>query len=184
MNIIVKPYGNAVCHCRPDTTWERESRDFYSPECVDEIWWTPVLFARISKAGKCVGRRFVRRYYDGIGCGMLMYCRAMDNDYISCVDHTSVLPMPLYDPVILEEEKVFETMRSGKSHSAILSHERAGNMLEESICRASELISLRTGDFVAVELASPEFVASRKEGEVAVKGTFCENVTFDFNIIF
>lgn len=76
MNIIVKPYGSSICYCRPDTTWERENKDFYSPECVNEIHWTPVVFARISKAGKCVGKKFVERYYDGVGCGMLMYCGA------------------------------------------------------------------------------------------------------------
>ena len=75
MNIIVKPYGSTLCYCRPDTTWERENRDFYSPECVNEICWTPVIFARISKAGKCVSGKFVERYYDGFNFGVLMYCK-------------------------------------------------------------------------------------------------------------
>ena len=116
MNIIVKPYGSDMCYCRPDTTWERENRDFYSPECVNEVLWTPVVFARVSKAGKCIGKKFAQRYYDGVGCGMLMYCRVMDLPVTSCVDHTSILPMPLYDPVVLEDEKAFEVMRNGESY--------------------------------------------------------------------
>ena len=74
MNISVKPYGSNLCYCRPDTTWERENKDFYSPECVNEIYWTPVVFARICKAGKCISEKFVERYYDAFNFGALMYC--------------------------------------------------------------------------------------------------------------
>ena len=61
MNIVVKPYGSDLCYCRPDTTWERENRDIYSPECIDEWNAAPILFARISKAGKCISQKFISR---------------------------------------------------------------------------------------------------------------------------
>ena len=113
MNIIVKPYGSTLCYCRPDTTWERENRDFYSPECVNEIYWTPVVFARISKAGKCVSGKFVERYYDGFNFGVLMYC-TIEDSVSAFVDHTSILPHPLYNPVVLEGENDFEILRNGE----------------------------------------------------------------------
>lgn len=173
MNIIVKPYGSDMFHCRPDTTWERENRDFFSPECVNEICWTPVVFARVCKAGKCVGNKFVERYYDAVGCGMLMYCNTS-----GIVDRTSILPHPMYNPVVLDDEKVFTV--SGES--VILSG--AKELLEEALCKASELTSLRIGDFIAVEMAAPAVLARREDGEVAVKGSFCDNKLFDFKIIF
>ena len=74
MNIIVKPYGSELCYCRPDTTWERENRDFYVPEGIGNISWAPVIFARVSKAGKCISPKFASRYFDAFGFGMLMYC--------------------------------------------------------------------------------------------------------------
>ena len=114
MNIIIKPYGSTLCYCRPDTTWERENRDFYSPECVNEIYWTPVAFARISKAGKCVSGKFVERYYDGFNFGALMYCHIGESEFSAYVDHTSILPHPLYNPVVLEGENIFEVMRNGE----------------------------------------------------------------------
>ena len=224
MNIIVKPYGSDLCYCRPDTTWERENKDFFSPECVNEIYWTPVVFARVSKAGKCVGKKFVERYYDGVGCGMLLYCgtsglsvssgdprnpatagcalqrstgpfaeslatptRGWENaisdhqpirQLSHIVDKTSILPHPLFQPVVLEDEKEFTVSGS----PVILSG--AKDLLEEALCKASELTSLRIGDFVAVELAAPAALARREDGEVAVKGTFCEKEIFDFKIIF
>ena len=179
MNIIVKPYGSSICYCRPDTTWERENKDFYSPECVNEIHWTPVVFARISKAGKCVGKKFVERYYDGVGCGMLMYC----GDSV-IVDKSSILPHPLFQPVVLEDEKEFVVNVSpiNQDSSVILSG--AKDLLEEAICNASQLTSLRIGDFVAVELRELQKLASKQDGTVAVKGEFCEKEIFSFNIIF
>ena len=217
MNIIVKPYGSTLCCCRPDTTWERENRDFYSPECVNEVTWTPVVFARISKAGKCIGRKFAERYFDGFGCGMLMYCK-VGEDLCSCVDRTSILPMPLYNPVVLENNEDFVVTKNGEPitterhssvisterhssvistewhssvisterHSSVISTERSEwrNLLCEALCSASLLTSLRIGDYVAVELAPQEILATREEGTVSVKGTFCENDIFDFKMIF
>ena len=238
MNIIVKPYGSDLCYCRPDTTWERENKDFYSPECVNEIYWTPVVFARISKAGKCVGRKFIERYYDGVGCGMLLYCgtsglsvnsgaprllsqtppsrgwhvtsvqqpiqntpttsfegSAGVRSLSEVVDKSSILPHPLFQPVVLEDEKAFTVSTkvagtgSNAEASVILSDSPvilsgAKDLLEEAICNASQLTSLRIGDFVAVELATPAELAKRENGEVTIKGTFCENEIFGFKIIF
>ena len=198
MNIIVKPYGSNLCYCRPDTTWERENKDFYSPECVNEIYWTPVVFARVSKAGKCVGRKFVERYYDGVGCGMLLYCGTSTTSFdgsagvrwlSEVVDRSSILPHPLFQPVVLEDEKEFIVScqheaqdDAALSHNIILSG--AKDLLEEALCNASQLTSLRIGDFVAVELRELQKLASREEADIAVKGEFCEKDVFSFNIVF
>ena len=228
MNIIVKPYGSNLCYCRPDTTWERENKDFYSPECVNNIYWTPVVFARVSKAGKCVGRKFVERYYDGVGCGMLLYCGTsglpvnsgdprllaqtppsrgwhvtsahlpiQNTSTTPCegsagmrwlsevVDRSSILPHPLFQPVVLEDEKEFMVSCQhdvALSHNIILSG--AKDLLEEALCNASQLTSLRIGDFVAVELRELQKLASREEADIAVKGEFCEKDVFSFNIVF
>ena len=194
MNIIVKPYGSELCYCRPDTTWERENKDFYTPECVNEIYWSPVVFARVSTAGKCVGKKFVERYYDGVGCGMLLYCgtsttpsegSAGVRSLSEVVDRSSILPHPLFQPVVLEGEKEFIV---SCQHDAALSHNiilsGAKDLLEEALCNASQLTSLRIGDFVAVELRELQKLASREEADIAVKGEFCEKDVFSFNIVF
>ena len=234
MNIIVKPYGSDLCYCRPDTTWERENKDFFSPECVNEIYWTPVVFARVSKAGKCVGKKFVERYYDGVGCGMLLYCgtsglsvssgdprnpatagcalqrstgpfaeslatptRGWENaisdhqpirQLSHIVDKTSILPHPLFQPVVLEDEKEFtvstKVAGTGSNAEASVILSEAKDLLEEALCKASELTSLRIGDFVAVELQELQKLASREDGGIAVKGEFCAKKVFSFNIVF
>ena len=170
--------------------------------------WTPVVFARVSKAGKCIGNKFVGRYYDGVGCGILMYC-ATDEAVTSCADHTSILPMPLYNPEVLDGRKEFVVTKNGnlaaaRSIAAVLQAGKTGlvastgqndlvmsteqgewrHLLEDAICNASRLTSLRIGDFVAAELTPLQSLATREESEVSVKGTFCDNDIFDFKIIF
>ena len=193
MNIIVKPYGSDLCYCRPDTTWERENRDLYSPECVNAWNWTPVLFARISKAGKCISPKFASRYYDSLSFGTLLYIGGADVASGSCVDHTSILPLPLFNPVVMEtegnrfevvknEELVFslETPAAGLLQDGISLLQAA----EAAICKASQLTSLRIGDYVAVELAPAALLAEKTEGSLSLKATFCENEIFNFKIIF
>ena len=234
MNIIVKPYGSDLCYCRPDTTWERENKDFFSPECVNEIYWTPVVFARVSKAGKCVGSKFVGRYYDAVGCGMLLYCgtsglsvssgdprnpatagcalqrstgpfaeslathsRGWENaisdhqpirQLSHIVDKTSILPHPLFQPVVLEDEKEFtvstKVAGTGSNAEASVILSEAKDLLEEALCKASELTSLRIGDFVAVELKEQQKLANKEDGTTAIRGEFCEKEIFSFSIIF
>ena len=193
MNIIVKPYGSDLCYCRPDTTWERENRDLYSPDCVNAWNWAPVIFARISKAGKCISPKFASRYYDSLSFGTLLYIGGADVASGSCVDHTSILPLPLFNPVVMETEgNKFEVM---KNEELVFSLETPASGLlqdgisllqaaEAAICKASQPTSLRIGDYVAVELAPAALLAEKTEGSLSLKATFCENEIFNFKIIF
>ena len=181
MNIIVKPYGSDLCYCRPDTTWERENKDFYSPECVNEIYCAPVVFARVCKAGKCIGAKFVERYYDGVGCGVLLY-GATKNGMVSYIDKSSILPMPLYNPVVMEDEKVFEMAVAGATKQIVVTGIK--EKLESAICKSSELITLRVGDYIAVELEPMQLMCKREAGEVEISGKFCENDIYSLKVIF
>ncbi len=187
MNIIIRPYGSDRCYCRPDTTWERENRGFYSPECVNELHWAPILFVRISKAGKCIGEKFASRYYDAFGFGALMYigdfmpCTAS----ASCADHTSLLPFPLYNPIVLDnEDNTYEVRKNDESIFNIAGGSALKAEIEAAVCKASQLTSLRIGDFVAVELAPTSVLASRAEGTDSLKATFCENELYNLKVIF
>ena len=184
MNIIVRPYGSELCYCRPDTTWEKEGRDLYVPDGVNKILWAPVAFARVSKAGKCVNYKFVTRYYDAIGFGTLLYSDDKELAFSSCMDHSSLLPMPLYDPVVLgNDENVFH-MSVGTHQSQHTMGKNIQELMEAAICKASERITLRIGDLVAVELSSLEEMAEGQNSETEIKGRFQENDLFDLKVIF
>ena len=184
MNIVVKPYGSSLCYCRPDTTWEKESRDLYIPDGVEKALVAPVAFARISKAGKCISGKFVERYYDSVGFGALIYCDEEAIAFSSCMDHTSLLPMPLYNPAVFENEENSFNLTAGDMHMTYHSSAEVKAAVEEAICKASERVSLRIGDLVSVELAPVKVAAECKDGETRLKAEFCENQLFDLKIIF
>ena len=191
MNIIVKPYGSGLCYCRPDTTWERENKDFYSPECVNELHWAPIVFARICKAGKCIGGKFAPRYYDAFNFGALLYCHtseSADISFTSCADHTSLLPAPLYNPIVMEnEDNIFEVKKNGETiftSNDIVFDSTLKEVIENTICKASQFTTLRIGDYIAVELAPVSLMAASCDGEASLKATYCENELFDIKLIF
>jgi folylpolyglutamate synthase/dihydrofolate synthase len=108
--------------------------------------------------------------------------------FTSCADHTSLLPSPLFSKETLESEMrayevrknnelIFDSTRAEKSASL-------KEMLEEAICKASALTSLRIGDFVAVELAPAGVLAAKDEGSAAFRASYCENDMYDFKLIF
>lgn len=198
MNIIVRPYGSGFCHCRPDTTWERESKDFYVPEDIGLVKWAPIVFVRICKAGKCIGSKFASRYYDAFNFGALMYCipnteatsnAAIPDASASCIDHTSLLPFPLYNMVVLETEgNTFKAELDGKEIFNLSMEEESSKatiaLIEDTICKASQHISLRIGDLLAIELKEITTLAMRENSSPVFKASFCGNELFDRKIIF
>lgn len=192
MNIIVKTYdGGRIC-CRPDTSWEREDKDLYVPDNIHGYMWTPVLFARISKAGKCIGRRYASRYYDAVNYGMLLYPYDLldSSPYgiaaASCADHTSVLPFPMYNPVTLDDgTNVYSVLKDGEEIFSTYAGSRS--IIEDALSEASAVVSLRIGDILAIELAPLSGISECKEDtqgmETSLSGSFCGNALFSFRII-
>lgn len=174
MNIIVSLFGsNGTDYCfRPDTTLEKESFDYYIPDGVSELTYSPVLFVRLCRAGKAIGEKFAGRYYDSGGFGVLLYGESIIGSgaaaglsMASSLDKTSLLPFPLIDKDVLEKSgNIFSLSvneRSMNEHSVnellvngngtFACHpDFAG--IPEILHRISLRTSLRTGDIVAVEL--------------------------------
>lgn len=187
MNIVLlTAQGNTVV--RPDTTWERDNEDFYAPEFVGELLYSPVLFARVSKPGRSIGEKFASRYFDAYNYGVLLYSADLlakgEQGYAcaSCLDHTSFLPFPLYNPVTLGQEgNEFELQKDGKQIFSCRAHSKSD--IERAIAEVSKYCYLRIGDMVALELAAPSPLGARPE-TMEIKGTYCGNETIDFKLIF
>ena len=187
MNIIVKtPNGRITV--RPDTTWEKDNEDFYPPEFVDELTYSPVLFARILKPGRSVGRKFTSRYYDSVGFGVLLYPEnLMDGSPESyaqaiCLDHTSFLPAPFFPPESLKQEaNRFTIERNGQQ---LFSCDTASlNMIEDAIVEATRMVYIRTGDLVAIELSPRSPLIARPAAAAHLTGSFDSSKVLDFQII-
>ena len=196
MNIALKTHSGLVTS-RPDTTWERENRDLYIPDFVTGMLWSPVLFTRIGKAGKFVGRKYADRYIDGMGFGLLLHplveC-AGQSVPSSCMDHTSILPFPLYNKVVLDSpgnEAVYllngnDVMCSFRTGAETPEETGAGTvpaeLILDAICEVSRFTSLRIGDIVATELLSPAPLPLNSS-RITLSATFCDNGIFDFSVL-
>lgn len=179
MNIIVSLFGsNGADYCfRPDTTLEKESFDYYIPDGVSELTYSPVLFVRLCRAGKAIGEKFAGRYYDSGGFGVLLYGESIIGSgaaaglsMASSLDKTSLLPFPLIDKDVLENGRnSFSLSVNERSVNELSVNERSANErslngngtfachpdfagIPEILHRISLRTSLRTGDIVAVEL--------------------------------
>ena len=189
MNIIVKTSTGRIT-VRPDTTWEKDNEDFYPPEFVEELTYSPVLFARILKPGRSIGRKFAGRYYDSVGFGVLLYPEnLMDGSpesYASaiCLDHTSFLPAPFFPPESLEQEGNRRLTLECDDKELFSYSEASLNMIEEAIVEATKMIYIRTGDLIAIELTERKPLASRQESKTRVEGFFGTDKTTDFQVIF
>lgn len=190
MNIVVIT-SNGKCIVRPDTTWERDNEDFFPPEFVDRLSYSPVLFARISKPGRSVGEKFADRYYDGIGYGVLLYPQDLvdgsETGYAcaSCLDHTTFLPFPLYNKITLgqgNEFKLYVSKGTTPSRRIFVHDAGTAQMIEAAIAEATKYVYVRSGDILAIELKPRRALCRRADGEVSVKGKYCGNITMDFRI--
>ena len=74
----------------------------------------------------------------------------------------------------LADEKIYEAACGENLKAA----------LEEAICKASMLTSLRIGDYVAIELTASQPLCTKEAGDTHIKARFCENETISVNIIF
>ena len=190
MNIVVKPYGGKFCYCRPDTTCEKENRDIYLPEGSVSLQWTPVVFARISKAGKCVGAKFAARYYDAFNFGVLLYCNSEESPdniaFSSCADHSSILPFPMQQSSSMDKENhVFKLSAGSKdTFEADMTSEKLISIIEDAICSVSKRISLRIGDIVAVELKELSQPVAHDNEQLEIEASYCDNALLKLKVIF
>lgn len=171
MNIVVRTSGGHFV-VRPDTTREKNSEDFWLPDDVSHVSWSPVFFVRISRAGKRIGTRYAGRYYDLFSFGVLLY----PEDFIgsceegfamaSCMDRTSYLPMPDFAFAQEADGQAFRVTTDGclECEHKMLSR----GALDNAVSEASRHILLRPGDYLAIELQprSPLFAAPHEDMHV------------------
>lgn len=191
MNIIVRTASGKYI-VRPDTTWEKDNEDLYLPEFVDGVSYTPVLFARICKPGRSIGRNFAARYYDSVNYGVLLYPENILDGCeeafacASCLDHTSFLPFPLQDRNCLDSEAQFNlSIRKGNGNEMQFRHNSSSAaMIESAIAEATRFIYIRSGDLIAIELQAREMAGSRADGRLEFRGNCFGQAALGFDLIY
>lgn len=188
MNITIKTSTGHII-VRPDTTWEKNSADFYLPDSISKVSYTPILVARIAKPGRSISPKFASRYYDAFSYGMLLY----PEDYIdgseegfasaSCMDYSSYVNRDLLPLSDISDDKPFSLRANGKEIFATMIRKNLlKSYVEEAIVESSSKVYLRTGDFLAIELSGRELIVSR-DANVKVDAYYGETHLLDFNIL-
>ena len=104
--------------------------------------------------------------------------------YSSCADHTSLLPSAQHSAALLESgEYNFEVKRNEESIFNI-SGTPLIETIEDTICKASQLTSLRIGDYVAVELKEVSKLIGREEEKARLSTNSCGNDLLGIEVIF
>lgn len=188
MNIIVTPYKSNSFYFRPDNTLQRDCcKDFFIPNGVNKLTATPILYVKVSKAGKAVSQKFASRYYQSFGYGVMINCHFEGNDdpvmkfyAATSVDNSSIIPMPLWNIEAINGEMtnfslIINNIEVFKSTENPIDVEE----IESQIAVVSKNCSLRIGDLIAFELTSHEIELSQGDSLQAIIG---EMNQIDFKI--
>ncbi len=135
MNLFVFPYQSENFYTSPDTAVCRDAADsgklvYYVPDKIETIRAIPLVFVKISRAGKCVRQDYAHRHYSV--CGYGVHLATYDVNEGNTLDNS----------IFLSEATQIEG--SGPYEGF--------DFFDSAIERASEYMSLRTGDIIALEL--------------------------------
>ncbi len=166
MNIVVES-ANGFTVVRPDTTWERYNRDFYVPDFVSELYWTPVVFATVIRPGKFIKQGFAHRYLSPAAYGVIFYPAEgkLDNpDFFAqacCINHSSFLPSPFPDDSWSTPNDAFTLAIDGAESFATSLDPTP--FLHGALEHASQRVLLRNGDLLALELQPRQLLTPGSE---------------------
>ncbi len=175
MNIITVPYNSDFHYIRPDISLNRDSNDYFCPENITEIAVVPFIYIRMERAGKAISAKFANRYCSQMGYGVSLSAKSLivENCPVSfqtanSLDNSTYIS-PLFQPEQYPAEDVLkglEYMEQNISGFRIDDGNPWKSLLASDIGEIMKLFygkmekitrytSVRTGDFIAMELHSP-----------------------------
>ena len=176
MNIIIKPYNpqEGLFYFKPDTTLNRDYTNLYLPHFIKRVEAKELFYIRIDRAGKGIAERYASRYFSK-GNYALSISIAPDifpNTTPSQAPSTALNATPSQAPSAMPSQAA-----SATPSAAIINRSVANSIdysfysmpaekiedpqLIEQFCKyiaqITEIISLRTGDIIAIETGKKEY---------------------------
>jgi 2-keto-4-pentenoate hydratase/2-oxohepta-3-ene-1,7-dioic acid hydratase in catechol pathway len=155
--IDIDAQGCATCLTeRSDSSVLRNSDDFYMPAFSQDMRCSVGYYLRVTRLAKCVPAKFASRCYDAVGVAVAFtaqdvverncaLCRPCDEAY--CFDKSIALSPEMVAPEAVGEGALNATI-GGATTAQKLSDIQLS--LDDALARASELLTLKTGDIVYV----------------------------------
>lgn len=150
---------------RSDSSVLRNNDNFYMPTFSHKMQCTVGYYLRVTRLAKCIPTKFASRCYDAVGVAVAFtaqdvverncaLCRPCDEAY--CFDKSIALSP---DTVALDAlGKGQLGVELGERVSTTLSLNELRGELDLALSRASELLTLKTGDIVYLAVVEPNGV--------------------------
>jgi hypothetical protein len=165
MNIFTFPLGLKQFYVRPDTSVS-EGDSFYAPDGILNFSVVPLAYLKIERAGKSIGQKFAGRHYSCLGYGI----HICGENPVSLNSHGTGLSEQ-YKSVMYNslDNSTFLSKCTGRGQFDFNKYANglSSNDFDEMVERASQYLSLRTGDIISVEMPEIKHIDTRthKSGE-------------------
>ena len=160
MNIIIKPYNpqEGLFYFKPDTTLNRDYTNLYLPHFIKRVEAKELFYTRIDRAGKGIAERYASRYFSK-GNYALSISIAPD-----IFPNTAPSVAPSQAPSATQSAAIINRSVSNSidySFYSMPAEKIEDPQLIEEFCKyiaqITEIISLRTGDIIAIETGKKEY---------------------------
>lgn len=160
MNIIIKPYNphEGLFYFKPDTTLNRDYTNLYLPHFIKRVEAKELFYTRIDRAGKGIAERYASRYFSkgnyalSISIAPDIFPNAAPSATPSAAPNTTPSAAIINRSVSNSIDYSFYSMPAEKIEDPQLIEEFC-----KYIAQITEIISLRTGDIIAIETGKKEY---------------------------
>ena len=160
MNIIIKPYNpqEGLFYFKPDTTLNRDYTNLYLPHFIKRVAATELFYIRIDRAGKGIAERYASRYFSkgnyalSISIAPDIVPNAAPSATPSAAPNTTPSAAIINRSVANSIDYSFYSMPAEKIEDPQLIEQFC-----KYIAQITEIISLRTGDIIAIETGKKEY---------------------------
>lgn len=158
MNLITIKDNGEFFYTTPDTSLNRDSKDYFCPESIDKFAVVCFYYVRIEKNAKAVTEKYANRYISGFGYGIKMEAVNIggeDNPYMysmsSALDNTAYI-----SPCITQEEFTglkpnFKIDNIDIAPNDIISAGSVISSYQKVIANITSISTLRSGDIILFE---------------------------------
>ena len=171
---------------RSDSSVLRNNDNFYMPSFSQKMVASVGYYLRVTRLAKCMSVKFASRCYDAVGVSVAFTAqdvverncalgRPCDEAY--CFDKSIALSPDMLAPDALGEGAL--DIKIGNEFSTEISVDNLREHLDSALTRASELLTLKTGDIVYV--AATQLPAKVAIGDV-VEVEINKNRLLDFEV--
>ena len=160
MNIIIKPYNpqEGLFYFKPDTTLNRDYTNLYLPHFIKRVEAKELYYIRIDRAGKGIAERYASRYFSkgnyalSISIAPDIFPNATPSQAPSATPSQAPSAAIINGSVANSIDYSFYSMPAEKIEEHQLIEEFC-----KYIAQITEIISLRTGDIIAIETGKKEY---------------------------